>query len=245
MKTKFNLLLLVNWIVLVLTTGCASNGTLESYNRGMYNLNKTVDKYTLKPAAQAYKAITPDPIERSVTHFFNNIGDVNTLANSLLQGKFHNAAVASSRVVWNSTVGLGGLFDVATPMRLTASPEDFGQTLRTWGLPAGPYVVLPLLGPSTVTDTAGRIGDVFLSPYSYYTWHDHYVREGVTALRMLNTRAKLLSLSQLAENASGDEYTFVKNTYLQKRQALVRDGKSDDKVDDAFDALFLDEMLEE
>ncbi len=231
-------------LVVAMLGGCASGGALESYNRNMYAVNKTVDEYTLKPVAKAYKAITPDPVERSVGNFFGNIGEVNTLANSLLQGKFRNAAVASARIVWNTTLGLGGLFDVASAMDLKTHPEDFGQTLRTWGVPAGPYIVLPILGPSTVTDTVGRVGDLSLSPYTYYHWNDHAVREATTALRAINTRAKLLSLSNLANQASTDEYGFVKNGYLQRRQSLLRDGQTDEKVDEAFDALFFDEAAE-
>lgn len=232
-------------IAIVLLQGCASDSPLESYNRGMYQVNKTVDQYTLKPAAKAYKAITPDPVERSVDNFFSNIGEINTLANSVLQGKFHNATVSSARIVWNTTLGLGGLFDVATAMNLQSDPEDFGQTLRKWGVPAGPYVVLPILGPSTITDTVGRVGDYAISPYAHYDWNDHSVREGVTVLRALNTRSKLLSLSSMLDNASSDEYSFMKSAYLQQREALVRDGKADSKADEAFDELFFDEVFSE
>lgn len=228
-----------------LLTGCASDSPLEGYNRGMYKINKTVDKYTLEPAAKAYKAVTPDPVERSVDNFFSNIGEINTVANSVLQGKLHNATVSGARIVWNTTLGLGGLFDVATAMDLQSDPEDFGQTLRKWGVPAGPYIILPLLGPSTLTDTAGRAGDFMISPYAHYDWNDHYTREGVTILRALNTRSKLLSLSSMLDNVGTDEYSFVKSGYLQRRENLVRDGKNEGKIDEAFDELFFEEVLEQ
>lgn len=220
--------------------GCASN-SLESYNRAMYQTNKTIDKYTLKPIAQGYQAITPDPVEKGVGNFFNNLKEINTFANSLLQGKFHNAAASSARFVWNTTLGLGGLFDVATAMNIKADPEDFGQTFRKWGIPAGPYVVLPILGPSTITDTVGLAADYATSPTVQFNWPDHTAREAITALGVINTRVQLMSLEKLIQSASTDEYSFVKNGYLQRREALVRDGEADGSVDEAFDSLFEDE----
>lgn len=224
--------------------GCAHNngGALESYNRGMYKINRTVDKYTLKPIAQGYRYITPDPVENSVDNFFNNLGEVNTFANSLLQGKLNNAALSSARFVWNTTLGLGGLFDVATAMDITADEEDFGQTLQVWGLPSGPYVVLPFFGPSTVTDTIGLAADTYMSPvYQYDNWSDHSVREGVIVLGVVNKRAQLLDAEKLLDSATTDEYSFVKSAYLQRRAALVNDGEVvDEAVDKELDDLFND-----
>lgn len=236
LKTKYCFLLLF----LSLLAGCAGTQTLESYNRGMYQANKTIDKYTLKPIAKAYQAVTPDPVEHSVGNFFNNIGEVNTLVNSVLQGKLHNAALSSARLVWNTTLGLGGLFDVATAMDITADKEDFGQTLRVWGVPAGPYLVLPLLGPSTVTDSVGLVGSYFINPIHHYDWPDHRPRTAMVALGVIDVRAQLLSTEKLLEGASTDEYSFVKGAYLQRRDTLARDGKGDGAVDEAFDALFDD-----
>lgn len=228
-------------LLLAVLSGCASSGALESYNRGMYQTNKTIDKYTLKPLATAYQAVTPDPVERSVNNVFSNVGEVGTMVNSLLQGKLHNAAVSSARLVWNTTLGLGGLFDVATAMNLTADEEDFGQTLRTWGVPAGPYVVLPILGPSTVTDSVGLVGDYFTSPTYHYDWPDHRPRTAVAALGVINTRVQLLGAEKILAGATTDEYSFVKSAYLQRRDALTRDGQGDSDIDDAFDELFDDE----
>lgn len=237
MKKSTSFLQLGCGLVLLFLFGCA--GGLEGYNRGMYKVNKTVDKYTLKPIAQGYRAITPDPVEKGVNNFFNNVGEVGTMANSVLQGKLHNAAASSARLVWNTTIGLGGLLDVATAMNIKAHQEDFGQTLRTWGVPAGPYLVLPLLGPSTVTDSVGLAVDNYFSPINQYDdWSDHSVREGLVVLQNINKRAQLLDAEKLIENASTDEYTFVKNAYLQKRKALTRDGRADESLDEDLDKLF-------
>ncbi|PID66350.1 MAG: ABC transporter [Gammaproteobacteria bacterium] len=227
-------------ITLLLTGGCAgSGGALETYNRGMYKINKSVDKYTLKPIAKGYRYITPDPVEKGVSNFFANLSEVNTFANSLLQGKFHNATVSSSRLVWNTTLGVGGIFDVATAMNIRANQEDFGQTLQTWGFPSGPYVVLPILGPSTVTDSVGLVGDSFISPFNRYHWHDHDVRDGVVSLGIVDKRARVLNAEKMLDTAAVDEYSFVKNTYLQHRNLLVSDGKAQNKVlEEDLDNLF-------
>lgn len=218
-------------------SGCATTN-LETYNRGMYKANKTLDKYTLKPLTKAYQTVTPDRVERSVSHFFNNIGEINTTVNSLLQGNLRNAGLSSSRFVWNTTLGLGGLFDVATPMKITAHKEDLGQTLRVWGVPEGPYLVLPFFGPSTTTDTMGIIGNYTFDPLFHYHWNNNYQRQGFTLLGLVNKRAQLMPFEKIAQSASTDEYTFVKNAYLQRRKALVRNGKADTSVDEEFDALF-------
>ncbi len=245
MTTKFPSTLalrLLAGLLLSTSLGCTA---LEKYNRGMYAVNTTVDKYTLRPAARVYRAVTPDPVEKSVGNVFSNIGEVNTTVNSILQGKFHNAAISSSRFVWNTTLGLGGLFDVASFMKLKADHEDFGQTLRKWGLPAGPFVVLPVAGPSTLTDTVGRVGDVAMSPYAYYHWPSTAAKNSTTVVRALNTRARLLPVTDKLATIKGDEYTFVKSAYLQRRKTLVNDGKLDTKDDAAFDELLLDEVLGE
>lgn len=230
-------------LLLTVLSGCASsnNDPFEGYNRAMYKTNKVLDQYTLKPLTKGYEAIMPDPAERGVSNFFNNLKEVNTFANSLLQGKFHNAAASSARFVWNTTLGLGGLFDVATAMNIEATPEDFGQTLRTWGVPAGPYIVLPLLGPSTLTDSVGLVGDYYVSPSYQYHWPNKTQQYSFYLLGAVDKRSKLSNLEKLLNNATVDEYTFVKTSYLQRRAALVRDGKADENIDKEFDALFDEE----
>ncbi len=238
-KQKFLPVILFGF-VMTLLGGCTSGDGLESYNRNMYSINKTVDKYTLKPIAKGYRAITPDPVEKGVSNVFSNIGEVGTFANSVLQGKFHNATVSSARIVWNTTLGLGGVFDVATAMDIKSNKEDFGQTLQTWGVPAGSYVVLPFFGPSTVTDSVGLVGDTFLSPLNQYKgWKSPHTRDAVFALSVVDKRVQLLNAEKLLNASSVDEYSFVKSAYLQHRQVLVNDGKVENKaLEDDLDDLY-------
>lgn len=139
----------------------------ESINRPIFTFNDTLDTYALKPLAQGYQKVTPNFVQDGVHNFFNNLGDVKNLANNLLQAKFHNAGVDTSRLLFNSTFGLAGLIDVATPMGLQRNDEDFGQTLGYWGVGSGPYVMLPFLGPSTLRDAPAKIPDIYVSPYHY------------------------------------------------------------------------------
>lgn len=233
----------ITLLALISLSGCASsnNDPFEGYNRAMYKTNKIIDQVTLKPLSKGYEAIVPDPAKRGVSNFFSNLKEVNTFANSLLQGKLHNAAASSARFVWNTTLGLGGLFDVATAMDIKADPEDLGQTLRTWGVSEGPYIVLPLLGPSTLTDSVGLVGDYYISPGYHYKWPNKTQQYSFTGLQAIDKRSKLNNLEKLLNNATVDEYSFVKESYLQRRAALVRDGKPDEKIDEAFDALFDEE----
>ncbi len=247
MQNKLNkqiIKLVTTSLALLLLASCSSAG-LEKYNRGMYKVNKVVDKYTLKPIAKVYKKITPDPVERGVTNFFSNLSEIPTFTNSLLQGKLKNATLTSARFVWNSTIGIGGIFDVASSMKIYANKEDFGQTLRYWGTGEGPYVILPVLGPSTTTDMIGRVGDYAMSPLRKWDWTDHKAKTGQAVLSGIDTRARILKLEDLAAGASTDEYEFVKNIYLQKRRTMTRDNKvdktEDDKMEDEFDDLFEDD----
>lgn len=154
---------------------------------------------------------------------FGNIGDVGNLANNLLQGKLHNAGVDTGRLIFNTTFGVLGFFDVAKHMGLQKSNEDFGQTLGVWGLESGPYLVIPFLGPSTVRDAAGRVPDSFLTPYPYI---DHVPTRNVTrGVQVVDTRANLLQAERLV---SGDKYIFIRNAYLQSREFKVKDGQVED-----------------
>ena len=195
----------------------------EGFNRAIFRFNDTVDTYALKPLAQGYQAVTPQFLEDGVHNVFGNLGDVGNLANNLLQGKFHDAGVDTSRVIFNTTLGVLGFFDVAKHMGLQKNDEDFGQTLGAWGLGSGPYVVLPLLGPSTVRDAAGKVPDSFLEPYPYI---DHVPTRNVTrGVDVIDTRASLLSAEKLI---SGDKYIFIRNAYLQNREFKVQDGQVED-----------------
>lgn len=195
----------------------------ESFNRPIFRFNDTVDTYALKPIAQGYRAVTPQFLEDGVHNVFGNIGDVGNLANNLLQGKLHNAGVDTGRLIFNTTFGLLGFFDVAKHMGLRKNDEDFGQTLGVWGLNSGPYLVIPLLGPSTVRDATGRVPDSFLTPYPYM---DHVPTRNVTrGVQVVDTRANLLQAERLV---SGDKYIFIRNAYLQSREFKVKDGQVED-----------------
>lgn len=215
-------LLMLTSLTLMSTLSLASeeDDPWESFNRPIFTFNDKLDTYALKPLAQGYQAVTPDPVEESVHNFFGNLGDVKNLANDLLQGKFHDAGVDTSRVLFNTTFGLLGLFDVASKMDLKRSEEDFGQTLGTWGVETGPYVVLPLLGPSTVRDAFGKIPDTYVEPYRYVS--DVPVRNSARGLDVVDTRASLLSAEKLI---TGDKYIFIRNAYLQNREFKVTDGE--------------------
>lgn len=195
----------------------------EGFNRAVFRFNDTLDTYTLKPLAKGYQKVTPDFLEDGIGNVFSNLGDVLNLTNNLLQGKVRDAGVDTSRLLFNSTFGLLGFFDVASRMGLQKSDEDFGQTFGAWGVSSGPYVVLPLLGPSTVRDAISRVPDGLLSPYPYID--DVPVRNTALGVNVIDTRAGLLSSEKMI---TGDKYIFIRNAYLQNREFRVRDGQVED-----------------
>lgn len=226
-----------------LLIGCASGNRpsqgdsdpLESYNRAMFAFNEAADRAVIKPVAQAYQAVLPDPVIASVSNFFNNLNDVVVLVNDLLQFKLHQAAMDSSRIVFNTTFGVLGLFDVASRAELPKHYEDFGQTLGFWGVGEGPYVVLPLLGPSTVRDTVGLVGDSFVDPLSWGT-DSETAQWSLRGLNLINRRTGLLRVERAFAGAEIDPYEFRRSAYLQQRRSLVYDGeppKPDLDFDDA------------
>jgi phospholipid-binding lipoprotein MlaA len=195
----------------------------EGFNRSMFAFNDTLDTYALKPLAQGYRTVTPDFVETGIGNFFNNVGEVRNLTNNLLQGKLHAAGVDTARLLFNSTFGLLGFFDVASKMGLQRNDEDFGQTLGAWGLGSGPYLVLPFLGPSTVRDGFARIPDSYNGMYTHID--DVRTRNQLLGLDVLNARASFLDAERLIQ---GDKYTFLRNVYLQNREFKVRDGMVED-----------------
>jgi phospholipid-binding lipoprotein MlaA len=195
---------------------------LESYNRAMHTFNDELDKAIIKPIAEGYRAITPKPVDRSITNFFANLDDVTSAINNLLQFKLHRAASDVGRILVNSTIGILGFFDVASNMNMQKYDEDFGQTLGTWGVGPGPYFVLPILGPSSIRDTFGLVADWYTDPVSYV--EDHDVRYGLIALRGIDARADLLTASKVLDEAALDPYSFTRDAYLQKRRNDVYDG---------------------
>src|SRR5450432_530000 len=199
----------------------------ERYNRAAYAFNDTVDRAVLKPVAQGYKAVTPDVVRQGVGNFFGNLSDIPTVANDILQGQFKSAATHVGRVAVNSTFGLLGLVDLATRMGMERQRADFGQTLGVWGLGSGPYLVLPLLGPSSVRDTAGLGVDFFTDPVIYLG--DGTVREAAAGLRLVDRRARVLDIEKTLKSIELDPYIFVRDAYLARRRNAVNHGDSDRK----------------
>lgn len=193
---------------------------LEGFNRAMFSFNDGVDRVAIKPLTQTYRYVVPDIAQTGVSNFFSNLRDVRTLVNNLLQGKLHNASEDFVRLSFNTVWGIGGLFDVATPLGIPKNNEDFGQTLGYWGVSSGPYIVLPLLGPSTFRDTVGLVPDMMLDPIMYVD--DRPVRYSLHATRILDTRSQLMDAERMI---SGDRYTFVRDAYLQRREFLINDGQ--------------------
>lgn len=206
----------------------------QGYNRAMFSFNDFVDRYTLKPLAKGYVFITPKIVRKGVSNVFNNIGEVPTIINGILQGKPGQATKNTGRLIVNSTIGLAGIFDVAQHMGLKASGgEDFGQTLAVWGVKRGPYVVLPLFGPSTLRDAAAQPANWYSDPRTYI---DHQrTKNTVLGINLLDARAGLLDLEG---HITGDRYTFVRDAYLQRRQFLITDGEVEDDfgAEDDFDS---------
>ena len=227
-------LVLCGAVSLLLLGGCASTGNprdpLEPINRGIYKFNDGVDSLLIKPAAEFYRFAVPEFMRTGVSNFFSNINDVIVALNNLLQGKLTQGGSDVARLIVNSTVGVLGLFDVATEIGLDKHNEDFGQTLGYWGIGDGPYLVLPLLGPSSMRDAVGWVGDFYAWPISYL--EPRRDRQILIAFRFVTARADLLEASRILETAALDPYEFVRDAYLQRRRNLVYDGKPPPDEDD-------------
>ncbi len=213
-----------------LLTGCATlpaghqpdpRDRFERTNRAIYKFNDALDRGIAKPLAKGYVKVTPRPVRTGVSNFFQNLSYPTVIVNDLLQGKLKSFGGDTARLVVNTTIGIGGLFDPATKMGLPAGDEDFGQTLGKWGLPPGPYIVLPIFGPSDVRDTVGFVGDQFTDPKNYPG--SLYVRLGLSGGALLDKRAELLSTDDVLARAF-DPYVFVRNAYLQRRAYQIKDG---------------------
>lgn len=220
-------------------SGCASvqvpdeRDPFEGYNRAMYAFNDDFDKAIFKPLATGYQKVVPDSINNSISNFFSNLDDVVVLVNDILQLKFEQSLSDFARITFNTTFGLAGLFDVATPMELPKHNEDFGQTLGRWGVGSGPYLVLPFLGPSTLRDGAALPVDWEVDPL--LDIEDNDTRWGAIGLKAIDTRAGLLRASRILDTAALDPYVFMRDAYLQRRQNLVYDGNPPQSAIDQFD----------
>lgn len=222
------LLALFGLTMLGLLGGCAGNPAnpddpWEGFNRRSFAFNEGVDKYLLKPVAQGYEKITPSPVRAGVGNFFGNLADLWIGANNLLQGKPNDGVSDLGRFVVNSTVGVFGLIDVATPMGLEKHNEDFGQTLAVWGVGSGPYVVLPFFGPSTVRDSGGLAVDLYTDVLEEV--ERVRVRNSLAGLRLVEQRAVLLPAESVLEQAALDKYGYLRSAYLQRRRSLIYDGR--------------------
>jgi phospholipid-binding lipoprotein MlaA len=220
-------------IVCASMIGCASipagserspDDPWEPFNRSVFSFNESLDDYLLKPITKGYRFILPKPAQQGVDNFFGNYRDIYTSANNLLQGNLSMAFSDLMRVVVNTIFGLGGLFDVATPGGLEKHKADFGQTFGVWGIPSGPYVVLPFFGPSNVRDTLGTAVDLE-TDYLFRLLPDVALRNSLTALRVVNARNNYYEAGDLLEGAALDKYTFTRDAYIQRRQYQIDQAK--------------------
>lgn len=221
---------------LMATAGCASSGNrletsaehaavttradpFEDFNRSMYAFNNGLDRYFIKPLADGYKWVTPDFMETGVSNFFNNLKGINVVLNDFLQGKFQQGAADAGRFLTNTTVGVGGLFDVATEFGLQNNIEDFGQTLAVWGVDEGAYLVLPIIGPTTLRDGGALIVDKAANPGTYVP--------GTGVLEGISDRANAEGALNFINEAALDPYVFTRESFMQYRRHLINDGNAD------------------
>ncbi len=215
-------------LLAAILSGCATNGNpqdpLESLNRGVYRFNDTLDKAVLKPVAQGYDRVVPQPVQTGVANFFSNLGDVIVVVNDLLQFKVAQGVSDAGRLAINSTIGILGFIDVASDIGLSKHNEDFGQTLGYWGMATGAYLVLPFFGPSNIRDAGGLAVDIVTYPVYYV--NDWAVRSALYGTDTISTRDQLMQAEKVLDSAALDQYQFVRDAYLQRRRNLVHDGNA-------------------
>ena len=235
------------FIPLLFLSGCATFQSqhpadpIESFNRKSDQFNQDFDRAVAKPIAQGYRYVTPSVIDLGVTNFFRNLSDIPSAANNLLQLKPGRALSDIGRVCINSTLGIFGLFDVASDMGIPSYKEDMGQTLGYWGMGDTPYLVIPLLGPTTLRDLLGRVGDTIINPISYPSQSAYLT---LSTLQLVDIRADLLEAGNVLDEAAVDRYAFLREFYLQQRQSMIMDGPNHMDDDELFDeSLFEDEQL--
>ncbi|QXP83186.1 VacJ family lipoprotein [Methylococcus sp. ANG] len=194
----------------------------EGWNRGVQSFNDGLDDYFMKPVAKGYQWAAPKFVDKGVTNFFSNVDDVSVIANDLLQFKLLQTGQDLGRFIVNSTIGMAGFIDVADKLDLPKHYEDFDQTLAIWGVPSGPYLVLPVIGPGSPRGVVGFAGDTAANPINYVT--PAAVPWGAGAGRYVDVRADMLSATKIADEASVDRYEFIRNAYFQQRNYLIHDG---------------------
>ena len=231
MQHSLSILSLLTLIFVLFTTinnaYSSEDDPLEPMNRVIFNFNEVIDDSILEPIAKGYQTVTPDPVEDSISNFFNNLGEISTIINSALQFNIDKTLSSSSRLIINSTIGVFGLFDVASTIGIERHKEDFGQTLGFYGIPAGPYLVLPFFGPSSFRDAPGFYADIAMdkSISPVHTELHHEERQVVQATNIIDTRASLLKASKILDTAAKDKYIFLRESYLQRRAKMITDGK--------------------
>ncbi|MEQ1560958.1 MAG: VacJ family lipoprotein [Methyloglobulus sp.] len=239
MVKKKQVMQVIGLAIISALTGCSTTSNnasdpLEGWNRGTQSFNDKFDQYAMKPVAKGYNWIMPDFADQGVSNFFSNLNDISVTINDLLQFKLEQTGLDGSRFLVNTTAGVGGLIDVASMLDLPKHHEDFDQTLGVWGVPSGPYLVLPLLGPSSPRGITGLIGDAATNPATYVGFGafpglenavETAISSGMYVLNAIDKRADNLATEKvLSEAAPEDRYEFIKNAYLQKRNYLIHDG---------------------
>lgn len=215
-------------LALLVTSGCATGpdrkpgDPFEPANRAIFTFNDKLDTYVAQPIAKGYQKVTPQPLRQAITNFFSNLGDADNFANNLLQLKITDAVEDLMRIAMNTTFGLGGLIDFATAAGLPKHHQDFGLTMGHYGVPAGPYLVLPLFGPSSVRDGIGMGVDVKFNVINYF---EPAVRNPMYLAQFISARADLLGATDLLKQAALDPYSFVRDAYRQQRESLIRGGR--------------------
>lgn len=215
-------------LISLVASGCATTQTgevsdpLEPINRGIYAFNEKADEYVIKPVAKGYRWITPAFVDRGISNFFSNLDDVVVFVNDVLQFKFNQAASDGGRFLVNSTIGILGFIDVATDMGMPKHNEDFGQTLGAYGVGPGPYLVIPILGPSNLRDAFGSYADTYVDPIYYI--EDYDARMATLALKGIDLRADNISTKNIIDEAALDSYSFVRSGFMQRRNYLIYDG---------------------
>ena len=242
---------------LILLNGCATNTAQnpqdpwEEWNRGTQGFNDNVDDFILKPVAEGYDYVTPDFVNTGISNFFSNLRDIGVTVNDLLQLKFMQGGMDAGRFLVNSTAGVGGLVDVASMINLPKHEEDFGQTLGYWGVPAGPYLVLPFWGPSSPRGTFGLVGDAAMNPLSYTLFVGGSLSTvaslsatGARGVETVDNRADLIKVEKIATEAAIDRYAYFRDAYMQRRRYLIYDGEvpEDQQYDFDVDIDFDDDM---
>jgi len=223
--------------LIVSLTGCATatkhdpRDPWEGWNRGVQKFNDTLDDYVMKPVSEGYQRVTPSFVDRGITNFFSNVDDIGVIANDLLQFKLLQTGQDTGRFLVNTVLGVGGFVDVASKFDLPKHNEDTDQTLGAWGVPSGPYLVLPFIGPSTPRGAVGLAGDAVANPFNWV--NPAAIPYGTGTLRMIDTRADLLSATKIVDEASVDRYEFIRNAYFQQRNYLIHDGNP--PLDDALE----------